>query len=292
MNICKTNMGNTFIVRVYLTFMLVASRYLINCEMADQLRTESVPGVSELTCAYDKCNTEPQNFCLNGGICVFDQRTCESSCHCAEGYSGSMCQTPNALKVVPESEKDELPPKRSRSKTKFDNFNEMDEPGNEISSSLTTDMTTTDPKYNICKNSALERTEIERACSRTFTCKYGVCEKSLEENDGWTGYKYDCRCDVGAVGLMCEHRCCLDCDHGTCAVHNGTEYCSCEQQYKGARCEEYVPVPVSKYRAPCIKITHPCNYDHLKPHFYIVKLGCTGFNIISLIFPLKHIHGG
>ena len=230
---------------------------MVKGEMAEQLRTESVPSASELSCAYDKCNTEPQNFCLNGGSCVFDQRTCESSCRCAKGYSGLICQTPNDLKVVPGTETDENPPEsRSRLRMKLENFNGVKKPRNEIPSSLTTDMTTTDPKYNICKDSSLERTETERACSRTFTCKYGVCEKSLEENDGWTGYKYDCRCDVGAVGLMCEHRCCLDCEHGTCAVHNGTEYCSCEQQYKGSRCEEFVPMPVSEYQTSNINMTH------------------------------------
>ena len=239
-------MGNTFVLREYITFLLLVSGDFIKCEMSDQFRTASVPDISELSCAYDKCSSEPQQFCLNGGSCVFDQRTCESSCRCAEGYSGSICETTN-LKVVPPN-KDERPTDRSRSRMKMGNSDELKHLDDEMPSSLTTEMTTTDPKYNICKESAPERSESERACSRTFRCKYGVCEKSLEENDGWTGYKYDCRCDVGAVGLMCEHRCCLNCDHGTCVVHNGTEYCSCEQQYKGMRCEEYVPVPVSKYR--------------------------------------------
>ena len=34
--------------------------------------------------------------------------------------------------------------------------------------------------------------------------------------------------------------------------------------------------------------TCPCNEDPLTPHFYIVKLGCTGVYIFFLIFALKH----
>ena len=34
--------------------------------------------------------------------------------------------------------------------------------------------------------------------------------------------------------------------------------------------------------------TCPCNEDPLTPHFYIVKLGCTGVYILFLIFALKH----
>ena len=37
--------------------------------------------------------------------------------------------------------------------------------------------------------------------------------------------------------------------------------------------------------------THLCNFDPLKPHFYIVKLRFTGVYII-LLFLLKNIHCG
>ena len=40
----------------------------------------------------------------------------------------------------------------------------------------------------------------------------------------------------------------------------------------------------------CVPITKTClyNFDPLKPHFYIVKLGFTGVYIIFLIFAQKH----
>ena len=39
---------------------------------------------------------------------------------------------------------------------------------------------------------------------------------------------------------------------------------------------------------PCITKTYLYNFDPLKPHFYIVKLGFTGVHIIFLISAQKH----
>ena len=36
-----------------------------------------------------------------------------------------------------------------------------------------------------------------------------------------------------------------------------------------------------------IMLTHPCNSDYLKPHFYKVKQEFTGVLVIFLIFALK-----
>ena len=46
----------------------------------------------------------------------------------------------------------------------------------------------------------------------------------------------------------------------------------------------------TKYRLPVLLITKTClyNFDPLKPHFYIVKLGFTGVYIIVLISAQKH----
>ena len=227
-------------------FLILSISVLVYAEFSGNFRTDVENNNSGLTCAINKCNTGPEQHCLNGGICVFDQSTCESSCKCISGYSGSLCQTTHKLKVV-TSEKDKSTV-RADKKTRSE-FDEPAETGiNMATSSVATIMTTSDPRYNICKEDSLERTDNERSCSRTFKCKYGVCEKTLEDNNGWTGWRYDCICDIGAVGLMCENKCCLNCGaHGICAVHNGTEYCSCEHQYKGLKCDVFVPVPVSKY---------------------------------------------
>ena len=45
--------------------------------------------------------------------------------------------------------------------------------------------------------------------------------------------------------------------------------------------EKFVLVPITE--------TYLYNSDHLKPHFYIVKLGFTGVYIIFLISAQKHI---
>ena len=60
-----------------------------------------------------------------------------------------------------------------------------------------------------------------------------------------------------------------------------------------------VVTPVTCYADSCVKIenikfirrTHIYNFDRLKPHFYIVKLGFTGVYIIFLIL-LKNIDCG
>ena len=37
-----------------------------------------------------------------------------------------------------------------------------------------------------------------------------------------------------------------------------------------------------------IRITCPCKFDPLTPHFYAVKLGCTEVYIVILVFALEH----
>ena len=48
------------------------------------------------------------------------------------------------------------------------------------------------------------------------------------------------------------------------------------------------PVPVHCFSNTFIMETCPCNEHPLTPHFYIVKLGCTGYTFFFLIFALKH----
>ena len=51
-------------------------------------------------------------------------------------------------------------------------------------------------------------------------------------------------------------------------------------------------VMVSIYLSRNIRKTCPYNFDPLKPHFYIVKLGFTGVYIIVFLFLLKNIDCG
>ena len=207
----------------------------MNTEVSDTFRSNVGGQTSFQSCELNECSADVEEFCMNGGICIFDEENCSSSCTCAVGHSGRRCE-------ISEEQLQETPTVL-RKEIGF-RAGEFVKSENAISATL---MTTSDPRFNVCRESALERTESERTCSRNFVCQYGVCEKTMEETNGWMGWKYDCVCDLGSVGLMCEHRCCLNCGaHGTCAVHNGTEYCSCEHQYKGLSCNIFVPVPVSK----------------------------------------------
>ena len=57
--------------------------------------------------------------------------------------------------------------------------------------------------------------------------------------------------------------------------------------------EEHIQLHFSMVNAGSVFVTHimkTClyNFDPLKPHFYIVKLGFTGVYIIFLIFAQKH----
>ena len=52
----------------------------------------------------------------------------------------------------------------------------------------------------------------------------------------------------------------------------------------------HIMTPGNSISYKCARITETClyNFDPLKPHFYIVKLGFTGVDIIFLISAQKH----
>ena len=216
-------------------FILLVTGTFVNSEVSETLKQK--PDLASFnTCHSNKCSEDGDVLCLNGGLCIFDPDSCLNSCACASGFSGPRCEFLELPETQPE------PRKKVNFAREFGDMETVD------SSSTSSVIITPDPRYNVCGDTAYERTVEERTCSRTFVCQYGVCEKTLEETNGWMGWKYDCLCDLGSVGLLCEHRCCLDCgEHGTCDVHNNTKYCSCQHHYKGDNCSIFVPVPVSKF---------------------------------------------
>ena len=88
----------------------------------------------------------------------------------------------------------------------------------------------------VCDNNYIPRTLTERTCTLGLLCRFGTC--TVDHQD--TYIAYTCHCDKGAVGIFCEHKCCLDCGtHGSCHLfHNGTQFCNCHMGYHDKRCQE------------------------------------------------------
>lgn len=67
----------------------------------------------------------------------------------------------------------------------------------------------TNQSYNVCDANSVNRTISERMCDSGWKCIYGVC-RTDEHGSPW------CDCDPGAVGQVCQDRCCKDCVFGSC----------------------------------------------------------------------------
>lgn len=91
----------------------------------------------------------------------------------------------------------------------------------------------------VCSDSYKTRPLQERKCASGLVCEYGTCSS---EHKG-TYISFDCSCDAGASGMLCEHKCCLDCgSNGRCAIFaDGKEYCRCRKGYFGGKCEQSEP---------------------------------------------------
>ncbi|XP_045160174.2 uncharacterized protein LOC123525300 [Mercenaria mercenaria] len=87
----------------------------------------------------------------------------------------------------------------------------------------------------VCSDSYKISPLSERMCTPGLVCKYGTCSS---EHKG-TYIAFDCSCDKGASGLLCEHKCCLDCgNNGRCDIFaDGKPYCRCRRGYSGDNCE-------------------------------------------------------
>ena len=75
------------------------------------------------------------------------------------------------------------------------------------------------------------------------------------------------------------------CKNGATCINNAGSYqCICQPGFSGPHCLD------SKYRVvkPFITKTYLYNFDPLKPHFYMVKLGFAGVYIIFFISAQKH----
>ena len=95
--------------------------------------------------------------------------------------------------------------------------------------------------YNICE-SKTERVESERTCRGwNWKCRYGICKlKNIKSSNIPEPY---CECDPGAIGEICQNKCCRSCHYGNCSYikEDDREICKCDLNYTGAYCETRVP---------------------------------------------------
>lgn len=86
-----------------------------------------------------------------------------------------------------------------------------------------------------CKANYKLRPLAERMCAPGLVCKYGAC--SRDHRGSYIAF--ECACDPGAKGLMCDTKCCLDCGgNGRCSIYyDGSEQCDCRRGYYGPQCE-------------------------------------------------------
>ncbi|KAK3602705.1 hypothetical protein CHS0354_017147 [Potamilus streckersoni] len=160
-----------------------------------------------------------QNFICQHGICDRSlQMEGTYQCNCYQGWTGIFCET------------------------------NIDTTHATNDFSLGTISRTLDPRYNVCSEYPLLRTVSERRCADNMICRYGMCKTTPIKN----ALIYDCVCDIGARGLLCEYKCCKNCGaHGECmndanAEGNYTQYCDCHGRYIGEKCDVYFPEPISK----------------------------------------------
>ena len=97
-------------------------------------------------------------------------------------------------------------------------------------------------KLNVCKADYELRPVSQRECVPGFRCKYGVCQLDASSD---THLAMTCHCDDGAIGSLCEFKCCRDCGQfGRCEVNiepgsdAADEFCSCHQNFTGDFCEQ------------------------------------------------------
>jgi hypothetical protein len=90
---------------------------------------------------------------------------------------------------------------------------------------------------DVCSDNYKKRPLSERMCTPGLVCTYGSC--SSDHKGSYIAF--DCSCDKGASGLLCENKCCLDCgNHGHCAIFaDGKPYCRCRKGYFGDSCEHF-----------------------------------------------------
>ena len=198
-------------------------------------------------------STTPIKDCGLGIICIHG--TCHPTipflCECDEHWSGPLCDKIECSPGCSCVDEDNI------TCSGTENYMNSTDPRNENNglSPNTTDLSPSKidkeldtSKRNVCESNYTNRTLRERECVPSFRCDYGVCKMNVTE----MSLQMTCHCDPGAVGSMCEFRCCKFCGkYGKCdfnvtnledgRYHIGEEFCSCHRNYTGDTCEKLRP---------------------------------------------------
>ena len=190
------------------------------------------PCFGGLHCVHGRCrreNVEAGEFFI-------------SECVCDSGWMGLVCdQRVDAWKSTDQTEarNDAFEITTNTLPNNFEEHKVAGDDGAQVSTKLPGDVIKKSFEGNdvrdICSENYTPRSIEERACTTGLLCRFGTC--SIEHRD--TFIAYTCHCDKGAVGIFCEHKCCLDCgDHGSCHLFpNGTQFCNCKPDFGGERCQ-------------------------------------------------------
>lgn len=113
-----------------------------------------------------------------------------------------------------------------------------DRPDLDLTGSISDALSTSDEDQdsdNVCSDNYQTRPLSERMCTPGLVCTYGSCSS---EHKG-TYIAFECSCDKGAKGLLCDEKCCLECGaNGRCErLPDGHQFCRCRRGYYGNTCE-------------------------------------------------------
>lgn len=174
----------------------------------------------ETTTEIDKCKTG-EIICVHG-LCTRDKEI--YTCHCDKGWEGKLCNESQCTKKCEDgsychfvTETLQICLEDHTSRTSTERVDSSSTPSERMRTK------------NVCKEDYIEHDILERKCQSGDVCQFGVCI---------VGEKEKCKCDFGASGKLCEHRCCRDCgEFGSCWLEGLEEECICNDNYTGVNCQ-------------------------------------------------------
>ena len=220
---------------------LVINQYGINGQIRKLQKSSFIPPVHathvlELDLGVTQCTNGLR--CIHGYCTRRTKEILIWECVCDPGWVGLVCDQrvdrhdlPVDIPVrVPTSDKLPESSRNDNGNTILDNGSKQSDGGTAESSLELAD------GRHACDKSYIPRTFTERTCTLGLLCRFGTC--FVDHQD--TYIAYTCHCDEGAVGIFCEHKCCLACGaRGSCQLlPNGTQFCNCDIGYQGSECQE------------------------------------------------------
>lgn len=183
-------------------------------------------------CVHGRCQKDVGDFLI-------------SECICDPGWAGLLCdQMIVAWKFGDRAQSDVRDDGvKVTTKSLFQRVRDQDQENDALQPQYTTKPPSgvfqkrleNDDVNDVCRNDYQAHPVEERTCTAGLMCKFGTC---ITDHKG-TYIAYSCDCDKGALGIFCEHKCCLDCgENGSCQrYNNGTQFCNCKMGYNGGSCQ-------------------------------------------------------